>query len=80
MSTIFWTMPFDSRSLIDSAEVAAIIGLARSTSVSTYRYRYNDFPQPHIEKGKCVLWLRSEIEQWSAGHRRQRGPVPQPRK
>lgn len=57
----------DPSQLIDSGEVAEIIGLSSSTAVSTYRRRYADFPRPVLEKGsgKCVLWLRQEIEAWA---------------
>jgi predicted DNA-binding transcriptional regulator AlpA len=64
--------------LLDAGEVAEIIGLSSRTAVSAYRGRYDDFPEPYVEKsgGKCILWLRSDIERWSAGHRRQPGPAP----
>jgi hypothetical protein len=66
----------ETNDLADSAEAAQIIGLASPNSVSTYRQRYEDFPVPVIEKGRCVLWLRADIVRWSAGHERQRGPKP----
>lgn len=69
-------MLVDTNDLIDSTRAAAIIGLSSYRSVNTYRDRYDDFPQPVIEQGKCVLWLRKDIERWAAGHRRQRGPEP----
>ena len=69
-------MLIDTEDLCDATEAAAIIGLTSYRSVSTYRARYDDFPAPAIERGKCVLWLRADIERWSAGHRRQRGPEP----
>lgn len=54
--------------LVDASEVAAIVGLSSSKSVAVYRARYLDFPAPFITKasGKCVLWLRDDIEAWQA--------------
>jgi predicted DNA-binding transcriptional regulator AlpA len=64
--------------LLDVGEVAELLGLSRKQGVHTYRDRYPDFPEPVVVKasGKCVLWLRQDIERWDAGRRRQRGPVP----
>lgn len=61
----------DPAELIDANEVAAIIGLYSNRAVSTYRQRYADFPIPMVEKasGKCVLWLRSDIESWALTRR-----------
>jgi predicted DNA-binding transcriptional regulator AlpA len=58
--------------LIDAHEVADILGLASNRAVSTYRQRYEDFPEPIIVKGsgKCVLWLRSDIRMWVDDHGR----------
>lgn len=65
-------MIVDTNDLLDAAEVAEILGLARASSVSTYRLRYDDFPVPVIEKvsKKCVLWLRADIEGWTKDRRR----------
>jgi len=59
----------DPADLLDSHEVAAVLGLASHRAVSTYRGRYADFPVPLIEKGagRCVLWLRSDVEAWAKG-------------
>lgn len=64
-------MKYDPADLVDSNEVAEMLGLSSSTAVSTYRRRYADFPEPVIVKGtgKCVLWARSTIEVWIS-HRR----------
>ncbi|MBS1849264.1 MAG: hypothetical protein JST73_13395 [Actinobacteria bacterium] len=61
------TEPFD---LVDSSEVAEILGLSSNTSVSLYRRRYDDFPAPWITKGggNCVLWHRGAIAEWAAAH------------
>ena len=57
----------DPVDLLDAGEVAALLGLARRQAVSTYRRRYPTFPAPVVDKnsGKCVLWLRSDIEAWA---------------
>lgn len=62
----------DPAELIDAGEVAEILGLSRRQAVSTYRSRYPDFPAPTVEKnsGKCVLWLRSDIEAWAKARAR----------
>jgi len=57
----------DPDDLVSPAEVAPIIGLTNPTGVSVYRKRYPEFPTPVIEKGKCVLWLRADIEAWARG-------------
>jgi predicted DNA-binding transcriptional regulator AlpA len=56
----------DVADLIDPAEVAEIIGLGNVNGVSVYRRRHSDFPRPVIEKGRCVLWLRRDVERWAA--------------
>jgi len=59
-------MPFEADDLADSTDVADMLGLSNARSVSTYRARHDDFPEPVIEKGhgRCVLWLRSDIAAW----------------
>lgn len=61
-------MKVDPSDLLDSNEVAQVLGLSSSTAVSTYRSRYADFPVPVLAKGsgKCVLWLRRDVEAWAA--------------
>lgn len=56
----------DPLELIDTTEVAPIIGLDNPNGVSVYRRRYADFPVPVVEKGRCLLWLRADIERWAA--------------
>jgi predicted DNA-binding transcriptional regulator AlpA len=58
----------DPDDLLDAGEVAALLGLSRRQAVSTYRGRYADFPAPVVDKnsGKCVLWLRQDVEAWQA--------------
>lgn len=59
----------DPADLIDPPEVAEIIGLGNPNGVSVYRRRYADFPVPVVEKGRCVLWLRQDVETWARGRR-----------
>jgi len=55
----------DPKDLIGPAEVAAIIGLTNARGISVYRRRPG-FPVPVIDKNRCVLWLRSDVEAWAA--------------
>jgi predicted DNA-binding transcriptional regulator AlpA len=59
-------MSVNPEDLIDRQEVADIIGLAGPDGLSVYRKRYKDFPEPVIEKGRTVLWLRQEVQAWAA--------------
>jgi len=67
-------MRVDPEDLVDSGEVAALLGLSSSNAVSTYRRRYEDFPEPVLTKGsgKCVLWVRADVEEWLSRRRRSR--------
>jgi predicted DNA-binding transcriptional regulator AlpA len=56
--------PIDPDDLVDATEVAALLGLAHRNSVSVYRHRHADFPAPVVEKSRCVLWLRADVEHW----------------
>jgi glutathione-regulated potassium-efflux system ancillary protein KefG len=57
----------DTEDLIDSQEVAEILGLSHRNSVSTYLRRYDDFPRPIVERGggRTRLWLRTTIVSWA---------------
>ena len=59
----------DPIDLVDPPEAAVIIGVSSGNAVSVYRRRYEDFPTPVIEKGRCVLWLRQDIEKWARARR-----------
>lgn len=52
--------------LVDAQTVAALLGLSSRTSVSTYRHRHADFPVPVVDMGagRCLLWLRADVEAW----------------
>ena len=52
--------------LLTPNEVADALGLDRREAVRTYRSRYDDFPEPALEKDRCSLWLRQDIEAWKA--------------
>ena len=54
----------DPADLIDAAEAAPLIGLENPKGVHVYRRRYGSFPEPVIDKGRCVLWRRQDIERW----------------
>ncbi len=69
MSTTIRTMgrPVDLDDLIDATGVAALLGLSRRSAVTVYRSRYDDFPEPvrTSEGGRCLLWLRQDVEAWA---------------
>jgi predicted DNA-binding transcriptional regulator AlpA len=58
----------DTDDLIDARGVAEILGLAQPGNVSLYQRRYADMPRPvvNLGRGRCMLWLRPEIEHWAA--------------
>jgi predicted DNA-binding transcriptional regulator AlpA len=57
----------DVDNLIDSRAVADLLGLAQLNTVSGYQRRYPQMPRPVVDmgRGRCKLWLRSEIEHWA---------------
>jgi predicted DNA-binding transcriptional regulator AlpA len=57
----------DTSDLLDATEVATVLGLSHRQAVSTYRLRYDDFPEPVVVKnsGTCTLWRRQDIVAWS---------------
>ena len=60
----------DTADLMSTPEVAELLGLAQHNSVTTYLRRYDDFPNPVVDKssGHIRLWLRQDVEAW--GERR----------
>ena len=56
----------DAEDLVDAQGVAELLGLAQRNTVSAYQRRYPAMPRPVVDlgKGRCKLWLRSEIERW----------------
>jgi len=57
--------------LIDAHGVAELLGLSHANSVSTYQRRYPDMPRPIIDlgRGRCRMWLRSEVLPWYRGRK-----------
>jgi len=57
----------DVDDLIDSHAVAKILGLAQFNTVSAYQRRYPSMPRPVVDmgRGRCKLWLRTEIASWA---------------
>lgn len=64
-------LQIDTDDLIDAQGIADLLGLSHRSSVSTYRRRHSDFPTPVIDMGagRCLLWLRADIEAWVAERR-----------
>jgi predicted DNA-binding transcriptional regulator AlpA len=63
----------DLDDIIDSDGVARVLGLSSETGRNTvrqYRQRHPDFPQPvlRVGGGRCLLWLRPEVEEWRRRH------------
>ena len=56
----------DTEDLIDARGVAEILQLSHPNNVSVYGARYQDMPRPVVSlgRGRCKLWLRSEVERW----------------
>lgn len=56
----------NTEELIDSRELAALLGLTHANSVSLYQRRYADMPRPVVDlgTGRPRLWLRPEILGW----------------
>jgi predicted DNA-binding transcriptional regulator AlpA len=58
----------DVDDLIDTQDVARLLGLAHRNTVSEYQMKYADMPRPVIDlgRGRSKLWLRPEVEHWRA--------------
>ena len=56
----------DLDDITDTAGVAELLGLSHRNSVGVYRKQYDDFPEPvkNLGNGRCLLWLRSDIDAW----------------
>jgi glutathione-regulated potassium-efflux system ancillary protein KefG len=67
----------DTDDVIDAQELAELLGLAQRNTVSLYQRRYPSMPRPVIDlgRGRCKLWLRSEVEDWREKRASQPGPV-----
>jgi glutathione-regulated potassium-efflux system ancillary protein KefG len=57
----------ETSDLIDARGVADILGLSHPNNVSVYRHRYADMPRPvvNLGRGRCMLWLRPDVEAWA---------------
>ncbi len=57
----------DLDDLLDADEVAELLGLSSRGAVSVYRRRYEDFPEPALERssGRCQFWITEDIERWA---------------
>ena len=60
----------DPEDLVDSTQVADLLGLTSANAVRVYRGRYSNFPTPVINRGKCVLWDRADIKRWTDSRER----------
>jgi predicted DNA-binding transcriptional regulator AlpA len=57
----------DPDDLIDTTAIAELLGLASHRVVSVLRSRHEDFPDPTVDmgRGRCLLWLRQDVEAWA---------------
>jgi hypothetical protein len=70
----------DVDDLVDTQEVATILGLAYRNTVSEYQARYSEMPRPVVDRrGRLKLWLRPEIERWAIQHRERAARRGRPR-
>jgi len=62
----------DTDELIDAHGVADLLGLAQRNTVSLYQRRYPEMPRPVVDlgRGRCKMWLESEILRWQADRNR----------
>jgi len=62
--------------LINSSEVARILGLKHRNSVHTYQRTYSDMPRPVVGlgKGQTKRWSRTQIVQWHNERSNRAGP------
>ena len=66
-STSVRAVRIDPDDLLNAKEAAELLGLSHREAIATYRRRYEDFPEPVLKKGTCVLWARQDLAQWAAG-------------
>ena len=50
--------------LLDAQQVADLIGLSSRKSISIYRKRYPDFPEPVLVRERCIFWHRRDVIDW----------------
>ena len=65
----------DTADLVDSQEVADLLGLSHRSSVTTYLKRYDSFPRPVVDRGagRTRMWLRSDVVGWKLRSTREGG-------
>lgn len=58
----------DTDDLIDAQGVADLLQLSQRNTVSLYQRRYPDMPRPVVDlgRGRCKMWLLTEIIEWNA--------------
>jgi AcrR family transcriptional regulator len=63
--------------LLDSQQVADVLGLTHRNSVTTYTSRHPDFPVPIVTRGngRIRLWARDDILAWKDTAARRRSPA-----
>jgi len=63
----------DAADVIDAQGVAELLGLSQRNTVSSYQRRYPGMPRPVIDlgRGRCKLWLQSEVVAWEQQRHRQ---------
>jgi len=62
----------DPADLLDSTEVADLLGVSSRHVVDVYQKRHADFPEPVVRKTRVRLWLRDDIVRWRRDHPAQR--------
>jgi len=52
--------------LIDSSDMADLLGLSSPRAVYVYQARYKEMPKPIVDRGRnrARLWLKPEVMQW----------------
>jgi hypothetical protein len=56
----------DIDDLLDANGVAELLGLAHRNTVSVYQHRHPEMPRPVLDFEKAKIWLKPDIERWSA--------------
>lgn len=56
-------MRVDTNDLVGIAEIAALAGVGES-AVHNWAARYEDFPAPVVERHRCRLWRRQDVDHW----------------
>ena len=69
-STTVAAVRIDPNDLLNAKEAAELLGLSHREAISTYRRRYEDFPEPVLKKGTCVLWARKDLDDWMSSRQR----------